>query len=119
LLEFGDLKMRKARVGFSLNFIACGGFDVVTRSSESDPVAAAAVVRESGAAAVVLCSSDDEYLPMAKPLIEQLGNTVPVIIAGSPATMEQLKADGVADFIHVRSNALEVLLAWQKRLGVQ
>jgi methylmalonyl-CoA mutase len=118
LLEYGDLKMRKARVGFSLNFIACGGFDVVTRFSESTAEAAAKVVGEAQADVVVLCSSDDEYLPLAKPLIEKLGGKVPVIVAGNPATADQLKADGVADFIHMRSNAVAVLSTWQKRLGV-
>jgi methylmalonyl-CoA mutase len=118
LLEYGDLKMRKARVGFSLNFIACAGFDIVTQSSEATAEDAAKVVAEAQADVVVLCSSDEEYGPMAKPLIERLGGKIPVIVAGSPATMDQLKADGVADFIHVRSNVLEVLSTWQKRLGV-
>lgn len=118
LLEYGDLKMRKARSGFSLNFIACAGFDIEIRCSENNtPEAAAKIARESAADVVVLCSSDDEYLPMSKSLIQILGGT-PVIVAGSPATMDQLKADGVADFIHVRSNVLEVLSTWQKKLGV-
>ena len=118
LLEFGELKMRKARVGFSLNFIACGGFEVVTESSANTAEAAAQVIAEAKADVVVLCSSDDEYLPMAGPLLEKLGGTVPVIVAGNPATTDQLKAAGVADFIHARSNALDVLSSWQKRLGV-
>jgi methylmalonyl-CoA mutase len=118
LLEYGDLKMRKARVGFSLNFIACGGFEVVTKSSDSTAEAAAKVATEAKADVVVLCSSDEEYPPMAKPLIEKLGGKIPVIVAGNPATIDQLKADGVADFIHVRSNAIAVLSAWQLRLGV-
>jgi methylmalonyl-CoA mutase len=118
LLEYGDVKMRKARVGFSLNFIAAGGFDVVTESSEGTADDAAKVVAEAQADVVVLCSSDDEYLPLAKPLIEKLGSKIPVIVAGSPTTTDQLKSDGVADFIHARSNALEVLSTWQKRLGV-
>ena len=118
LLEYGDLKMRKARVGFSLNFIACGGFEVATKSSEPTVDAAAKVIAEAKADVVVLCSSDDEYLPMARPLIEKLGGKVPVIVAGSPAATDELKAAGVADFIHVRSNALEFIANWQKRLGV-
>jgi methylmalonyl-CoA mutase len=117
LLEFGDLKMRKARVGFSLNFIACGGFETVTKSSEATVDAAARVIDEAKADVVVLCSSDDEYLPLARPLIEKLGSKVPVIVAGSPASTDELKAAGVADFIHVRSNALEFIAHWQKRLG--
>jgi methylmalonyl-CoA mutase len=119
LLEYGELKMRKARVGFSSNFIACGGFDVITKTSESTAEAAAKVITDAKADVVVLCSSDDEYLPMAKPLIEKLGGKIPVIVAGNPATIDQLKTDGVSDFIHARSNALEVLSTWQKRLGVR
>lgn len=119
LLEYGDLKMRKARVGFSMNFIACAGFDLATKFTENTPEAAAKTAAEAHADVIVLCSSDDEYLPMAKPLIELLKGTTPVIVAGSPATMDQLKADGVADFIHIRSNALEVLSAWQTKLGVR
>jgi methylmalonyl-CoA mutase len=118
LLEFGEIKVRKARASFSLNFIACGGFEVVTRSCENTPEAAAKVVAATKADVVVLCSSDDEYLPMAGPLIEQLGGAVPVIVAGNPATTDQLKAVGVAAFIHARSHALDVLSIWQKRMGV-
>jgi hypothetical protein len=41
-------------------------------------------------------------------------------VAGNPVdSIEQLKQSGVADFVHVRSNAAEVLRAWQERLGVR
>ena len=44
---------------------------------------------------------------------------VPVIVAGYPEhDIEQLQRDGVADFIHIRSNALQVLTHWQQRLQV-
>ncbi len=43
-----------------------------------------------------------------------------MIVAGYPQdSLEALKAAGVADFIHVRSNALETLKNWQNRLGVK
>ncbi len=42
------------------------------------------------------------------------------MVAGYPKDdIEQLKRDGVADFIHVRSNALQVLTDWQRQLGVR
>jgi methylmalonyl-CoA mutase cobalamin-binding subunit len=45
---------------------------------------------------------------------------VPVLVAGYPKDdIEQLKRDGVADFIHVQSNALQVLTDWQQQLGVR
>ena len=54
LLERGDLKMRKARAAFCLNFFGCAGFDIVRGESLAD------------ADLVVLCSSDAEYLALAQ-----------------------------------------------------
>lgn len=112
LLEAGDLKMRKARSGFSANLFGCAGFEIQFADSlTGDPDA------------VVLCSSDPEYVSLAPRVIQQLreaGKSTPVIVAGNPAeSLEQLKQAGVADFVHIRSNAAEVLRSWQDRLGVK
>jgi methylmalonyl-CoA mutase len=111
LLEAGDLKMRKARSGFIANFFGCAGFEIETAEAlTGDPDV------------VVLCSSDPEYAALAPRLIQELrdaGKNTPVIVAGNPAdSIKQLKQAGVADFVHVRSNAAEVLRACQERLGV-
>ena len=112
LLEAGDLKMRKARSGFSANFFGCAGFEIRISDTLTDDVDA-----------VVLCSSDAEYAALAPRVIQQLreaGKSTPVIVAGNPAdSIEQLKQAGVADFVHIRSNAADVLRAWQERLGVK
>jgi methylmalonyl-CoA mutase len=110
LREAGDPKMRKARSGFIANFFGCGGFEV--RISDS----------LTGAFdAVVLCSSDPEYAALAPRVIQELraaGKNTPVLVAGNPTdSMEQLKLAGVADFIHIRTNAAEALRTWQDRLG--
>lgn len=103
LLESGDLKMRKARSGFAANFFGCAGFEIQ-------------IADEIGGSpdAIVLCSSDPEYAALAPRVIEQVKPT-PVIIAGPPTE----SVAGVADFIHIRSNAAEVLRNWQARLGVR
>jgi methylmalonyl-CoA mutase len=111
LLESGDVKMRKARSGFAANFFGCAGFEIETGEAiTGDPDA------------IVLCSSDPEYAALAPRVIEELraaGKSTPVIVAGNPTdSIEQLKLAGVADFVHVRSNAAEVLRGWQERLGV-
>jgi hypothetical protein len=42
-----------------------------------------------------------------------------VIVAGYPKDdIGRLKEAGVADFVHIRSNALETLAAWQQKLGI-
>jgi methylmalonyl-CoA mutase len=111
LLKAGDVKMRKARAGFIANFFGCAGFEIETAEAlTGDPDV------------IVLCSSDAEYAALAPRVIRELraaGKTTPVIVAGKPAdSIEQLKQAGVADFVHMRSNAAEVLRAWQERLGV-
>jgi methylmalonyl-CoA mutase len=111
LLEAGDPKMRKARSGFIANLFGCAGFEIeTTETLTGDPNA------------IVLCSSDAEYAALAPRVIQQLsaaGKSTPVIVAGNPAdSINQLKQAGVADFVHIRSNAAEVLRSWQQRLGI-
>jgi methylmalonyl-CoA mutase len=117
LAEIGDAKMRTARSGFAANFFGCAGFDLTTqRFSSTDEIAA------SAADLIVLCSSDPEYLALATELISKLkalGRETPVIVAGSPDSAEQLQAAGVEDFVHLRSNPIEVLAKWQQRLGIK
>ncbi len=117
LAEFGDLKMRSARSSFAANFFACAGFDIASQRFESaDEIAAC------DADLIVLCSSDPEYLGTATKLaleLAALGRKTPVIVAGNPESAERLRAAGVADFIHVRSNPIEVLTQWQQRLGIK
>ena len=112
LLEAGDLKMRMARSGFAANFFGCAGFEIqIAGELAGDPDA------------IVLCSSDPEYPALAARVMQQLretGKTTPVIVGGNPTgSIAQLKQAGVADFVHIRSNAAEVLRAWQDRLGVR
>jgi methylmalonyl-CoA mutase len=112
LLEAGDVNMRKARSGFVANFFGCAGFEIqIAEAITGDPDA------------IVLCSSDPEYAALAPRVIQELrdaGKATPVIIAGNPVdSIEALKQAGVADFVHVRSNAAEVLRSWQERLGVR
>ncbi len=112
LLEAGDVKMRKARSGFTANFFGCAGFKIeIAAEVTGDPDA------------IVLCSSDSEYATLAPRVIQELraaGQSTPVLVAGNPAdSIEQLRQAGVADFVHVRSNAAQVLRDWQQRLGVK
>jgi methylmalonyl-CoA mutase len=117
LAEIGDAKMRSARSNFAANFFACAGFDLTAkRFSSAERIAA------SDADLIVLCSSDAEYLALAADVIDRLKSLkrdTPVIIAGNPELAEQLRAAGVADFVHLRSNSIEFLTKWQQRLGIK
>ena len=117
LAEFGDVKLRAARSHFALNFFACAGFEVATRRFRKTEE-----IASTDASLVVLCSSDTEYAAIVAevmPKLHALGHPVPLLIAGNPENAEELKTAGVADFVHVRSNPLEILAKWQQRLGVK
>lgn len=116
LAEIGDAKMRAARSGFASNFFACAGFEIAVRRFKTvDEIAA------TEADLIVLCSSDPEYAALAAELISKLkalGRATPLIVAGNPENAEELRAAGVQDFVHIRSNPIEVLTEWQDRLGI-
>jgi methylmalonyl-CoA mutase len=108
LLKRGDVKMRTARANFALNFFGCAGFEIV----ESEEYAG------TNADLLVLCSSDAEYLPFAQEICGAV--QVPVVVAGNPKDqVDALKALGVQGFVHIASDAVETLTAWQNRLGVK
>ena len=116
LAEIGDAKMRAARSGFAADFLACAGLGVDTRRFET-PLDIAAAEADM----VVLCSSDPEYLAIATELLAQMklrGVQTPVVVAGNPESAEQLRAIGITEFIHVRSNPIEVLTRLQQRMGM-
>jgi methylmalonyl-CoA mutase len=117
LAEIGDAKMRGARSNFAANFFACAGFRTTVRRFDSAAEIAAADVD-----LIVLCSSDAEYEGIAAELMSELtapGRETPVIVAGNPESAEALKALGIAEFVHMRSNPIEVLTKWQERLGIK
>jgi methylmalonyl-CoA mutase len=114
LAEIGDVKMRAARSNFARNFFACAGFEMQTRRfKKAEEIAAA------DADLIVLCSADAEYAALVPALLTQLralGRETPVIVAGNPENTEELRAAGIADFVHVRSLPLEFLTKWQNKL---
>ena len=78
---------------------------------------------QNNADIVVICSSDDEYPLFTPQIIKELNENNPkikVIIAGNPREhLEELKKAGIHDFIHIRSDALEVLKKYQDILGIE
>jgi methylmalonyl-CoA mutase len=117
LAEIGDAKMRAARSNFAASLFACAGFQVVTERFDSAEEIAAV-----SADLIVLCSSDPEYLASATELLSMLkalGRSTPILVAGNPETAKQLKDAGVADFVHIRSNPIELLTRWQHHFEIK
>lgn len=118
LLTIGNLAMRLARAQFSGNFFACAGYEIIDNlgfSAASEGVEAAF---KAGADIIVVCSSDDEYAQVAPEVARLVNGKAVVVVAGAPACMEELKQQGLKEFIHMRSNVLETLLHFHEKLGI-
>ncbi len=117
MLTIGNLSMRLARSQFSSNFFAAAGYELIDNLGFNSVEEGIKDAREKGADIIVLCSSDDEYptfAPEAYNLLKD-GDEL-LVVAGAPACMDDLKAQGVEYFIHVRSNVLETLKSFNERL---
>ena len=117
MLTIGNLAMRLARSQFSSNFFSCAGYQIIDNLGFNTVEEGVKAAREAGADIVVLCSSDDEYVELAPKTFELLKDGKELfVVAGAPACMDDLKAQGIEHFIHVRSNVLETLGMFNERL---
>lgn len=122
LNEFGNLAMRKARAMFSTNFFGVAGYAVYEQTDFNDIATTINEIIKKNADITVLCSSDDEYGISGIEMVKALRAAAPsmiIVVAGNPAeSADALKEAGVAEFIHVRTNLLDSLTGFQKKLGV-
>lgn len=119
MLTYGNLAMRVARSQFAQNFFAIGGFKTIDNHGFESIQEGIKTALKQDADIVVLCSSDDEYPVIAPEALELLQGKATVVVAGYPKdAMEQLQKAGIENFIHIKSNVLETLEAFQKQLGL-
>ncbi len=119
MLTYGNPAMRRARAGFSCNFLACGGFQVLDNNGFDNLDEGIQAALQSAAEIVVLCSSDEEYTATASAVFNTLKEKTIVAIAGYPQdSVEQLKQLGIKHFIHLRSDLIESLREFQRELGI-
>jgi heterodimeric methylmalonyl-CoA mutase small subunit len=118
MLTIGNLAMRQARAQFSCNFLACAGYKVIDNLGFKTVEEGVDAALEAKADIVVICSSDDEYAEYAIPAFKYLNGRAMFVVAGAPACMEDLKAAGIENYIHVRCNVLETLKEYNQKLGI-
>ena len=116
MLTIGNLAMRLARAQFSTNFFGCAGYEIIDNIGFETVADGIAAAMEKKADVVVLCSSDDEYAAFAPEAFKALDGRAEFVVAGAPACMDELKAAGIKDFIHVRVNVLDTLRDFNARL---
>ena len=118
MLTIGNLAMRLARSQFSGNFFGCAGYKIVDNLGFNTIQEGVDAAIEAKADIVVLCSSDDEYATLAPEAKAALGDKAILVVAGAPECMEELKAQGIDQFINVRSNVLDTLKAFNAKLSI-
>ena len=118
MLTIGNLAMRQARAQFSCNFLACAGYKVIDNLGFKTVEEGVDAALNANADIVVICSSDDEYAEYAIPAFKYLNGRAMFVVAGAPACMDDLKAAGIENFIHVRCNVLDTLKEYNQKLGI-
>lgn len=114
LAEFGPKKMRRARSMFVQGFLGAGGYDMV-EVVVNDGGALIAEIERHQPDAVVLCSADEAYLEF----VRGVSTTAPLFVAGNPTeVIDDLRASGVDDFLHVRLDQLETIQRYHERFGI-
>ncbi|MDR1722845.1 MAG: methylmalonyl-CoA mutase small subunit [Tannerella sp.] len=119
MLTIGNLAMRLARSQFSSNFFACAGYEIIDNLGFETVAEGINAARAKKADIIVICSSDEEYAvyaPEAYKLIE--GGKKIFVVAGAPECAEDLKAQGITNFINIKSNVLETLQWFNEKLNI-
>lgn len=116
MLTIGNLAMRLARAQFSSNFFGCAGYEIIDNIGFKTVEEGIDAAIAKKADVVVLCSSDDEYAEYAPEAFRLLDGRAEFVVAGAPACTDDLKALGINDFIHVKSNVLQTLQDFNRRL---
>ena len=118
MLTCGALAFARARAQFSCNFFACAGIRVQDNTYFKSLEEGVKAALDSKADIVVLCASDDDYATLAPEAYKMIGDKAIFVVAGAPACMADLEAQGIKNFIHVKSNVLETLKYYLKELGI-
>jgi len=116
MLTIGNLAMRLARAQFSTNFFGCAGYEIIDNLGFETVQEGVDAALAKNADVIVLCSSDDEYATFAPEAFKYLDGRAEFVVAGAPACMDDLKALGINDYVHVRCNVLDVLRDFNSRL---
>ncbi len=119
LLTIGDPAMRKARAQFSYNFFSVAGYEIVDNNGFINVEEGVKAALDANADIVVICSSDDEYPVFAPEAFRLLKDKAVFLVAGAPACTDELKAQGIENFISLKSNLLESLTDFNNKLGIK
>jgi methylmalonyl-CoA mutase len=122
LATFGPTAWRRARAGFSSEFLGIAGFDILDHPGYENTDEIISAAKGADVDVVVLCSDDESYLVTGVEIAQQLKSWkagMIVLLAGNPgADPEVLKNAGVDDWINMRTDAGVFLSGLLPLLGI-
>jgi methylmalonyl-CoA mutase len=122
MFTMGNLAMRKARASFSSGFFGCAGYKIIDTSGFKTVEEGVEAVKAQKPEIVVICSSDEEYVDLVPEICKQIksaDNKSILVLAGYPKDqIDSYKQAGIEEFIHVRSNVLDTLNNFHRKLGI-
>ncbi len=118
LLQFGDATMRRARAAFAADFLACAGFVSTEAQAEPQSSQLHALLQQEGISMIVLCASDADYINEVAELADYIRKFQPglLLVAGRPNALQEVKNAAIDGFIHLKSDALDILTEIQDKL---
>ena len=119
LLTIGNPLMRKARAQFSSGFFGCAGYRIIDNPGFGSVEEGIKSFLATDAGIIVICSSDDEYIVYSPEILSQLKGKAIIVVAGNPASSEELKAMGIDLFIHLKSDVPAMLRYFNEKLGIK
>ena len=114
--------MKTVRAQFSAGFIGCGGFEIIDGKITQSTGEALKLALEQNAEITVICGADNEYATTGIEFANKFRQTKKdgiLVVAGYPTdSLEDLKAAGVDEFIHIRADLIETLENFQQKLNI-
>jgi methylmalonyl-CoA mutase len=122
LICLGELKKHKARADFISGFLAAGGIHAERSSEITNASNAADFIRSNNISQFVICGENGDYSMMSPEFASELKQQHPEIelyLAGLPDEEEaEWKAAGIEEFIHIRSDAYQILSSLLQHMEV-
>lgn len=113
LICLGELKKHKARADFITGLLAAGGIDSVRSGELKDSAAAIDFINSKNISQYVISGDGSDYATIGPELVGEIKKQHPeakLYLAGLPDGNEaDWKAAGIIDFIHLRSDAYQIL----------
>lgn len=122
LCNLGPLRRHKARADFTRGFFEAGGFQVISPKGFETPSEAVDALEASAAGIVVVCGTDADYVEQfgayAAAIKAEFPN-IQIVLAGFPGENEaKYRAEGMDDYIFVKSNNYQVNRSYLEALNV-